>query len=102
MAAQQQVATVTGAASGIGRAMILGLLRGGIDVAAVDKEAAWLDELSAAAGGKGFAGELRTQITGRRFLAARWDASLPPAEAAEKCGAPIAGARIATIPIEPD
>src|SRR5712692_6498343 len=60
MAAQRQVAIVTGAASGIGRAMTLGLLEGGIDVAAVDKEAAWLDELKAAAGGKGLGGSLHT------------------------------------------
>jgi NAD(P)-dependent dehydrogenase (short-subunit alcohol dehydrogenase family) len=40
MAAERQAAIVTGAASGIGRAMTLGLLQGGIDVAAVDKEAA--------------------------------------------------------------
>jgi NAD(P)-dependent dehydrogenase (short-subunit alcohol dehydrogenase family) len=49
-ASRRQAAIVTGAASGIGRAMTLGLLQGGIDVAAVDKEAAWLDELKAAAG----------------------------------------------------
>ena len=60
MAAQRQLAIVTGAASGIGRAMALGLLQGGIDVLAVDKEAVWLDELKSAANGKGFAGELRT------------------------------------------
>jgi NAD(P)-dependent dehydrogenase (short-subunit alcohol dehydrogenase family) len=41
-------------------------------------------------------------VTGRRFLAAHWDSSLPPAEAAEKCGAPIAWKPIATMPIEPD
>jgi NAD(P)-dependent dehydrogenase (short-subunit alcohol dehydrogenase family) len=60
MAAERQVAIVTGAASGIGRAMTLGLLEGGIDVAAVDREAAWLDELKAAAGSKGLSGGLRT------------------------------------------
>jgi NAD(P)-dependent dehydrogenase (short-subunit alcohol dehydrogenase family) len=59
MAAERQVAIVTGAASGIGRAMTLGLLEGGIDVAAVDKEAAWLDELKAEAGGKGLNGALQ-------------------------------------------
>jgi NAD(P)-dependent dehydrogenase (short-subunit alcohol dehydrogenase family) len=42
------------------------------------------------------------QVTGRRFLAVHWDTSLPPAEAAEKCGAPIAWKSIATMPIEPD
>jgi len=42
------------------------------------------------------------EVTGRRFLAVHWDASLPPAEAAEKCGAPIAWKSIATMPIEPD
>ncbi len=39
--------------------------------------------------------------TGRRFLAVHWDASLPPAEAAEKAGAPVAWSGIATMPIEP-
>src|SRR6185437_4578796 len=52
MAAQRQVAIVTGAASGIGRAMALGLLEGGIDVAGVDRDAALLSELEADAGGK--------------------------------------------------
>ena len=60
MAAERQVAIVTGAASGIGRAMTLGLLEGGIDVAAVDKETAWLDELKAVADGKGSSGVLQT------------------------------------------
>jgi NAD(P)-dependent dehydrogenase (short-subunit alcohol dehydrogenase family) len=46
--------------------------------------------------------EAAADITGRRFLAAHWDARLPPAEAAEKCGAPIAWKSIATMPIEPD
>ena len=59
MAGERRVAIVTGAASGIRRAMTLGLLEGGIDVAAVDKEAAWLDELASTAGGKAFIGRLR-------------------------------------------
>lgn len=42
------------------------------------------------------------EVNGRRFLAAHWDPALPPAEAAEKCGAPIAWKSIATMPIEPD
>jgi NAD(P)-dependent dehydrogenase (short-subunit alcohol dehydrogenase family) len=42
------------------------------------------------------------QVTGRRFLAVHWDTRLPPAEAAEKCGAPIAWTSIAMMPIEPD
>ena len=41
-------------------------------------------------------------VSGRRFLAAHWDPALPPAEAAAKCGAPIAWKAIATMPIEPD
>jgi NAD(P)-dependent dehydrogenase (short-subunit alcohol dehydrogenase family) len=41
-------------------------------------------------------------MNGRRFLAVHWDKSLPPAEAAERCGAPIAWKPIATMPIEPD
>ncbi len=39
--------------------------------------------------------------TGRRFLAAHWDPALPPAEAAEKAGAPVAWSSIATMPITP-
>ena len=41
------------------------------------------------------------EVTGRRFIAVHWDSSLAPAEAAEKCGAPIAWKSIATMPIEP-
>jgi NAD(P)-dependent dehydrogenase (short-subunit alcohol dehydrogenase family) len=41
-------------------------------------------------------------VTARRFLAVHWDTSLPPEQAAEKCGAPIAWTSIATMPIEPD
>jgi hypothetical protein len=40
-------------------------------------------------------------VTGRRFLAVHWDPALPPAEAAEKAGAPVAWTSIATMPIEP-
>jgi NAD(P)-dependent dehydrogenase (short-subunit alcohol dehydrogenase family) len=40
-------------------------------------------------------------VSGRRFLAVHWDAKLPPAQAAEKAGAPVAWTSIATMPIEP-
>jgi 3-oxoacyl-[acyl-carrier protein] reductase len=40
-------------------------------------------------------------VTGRRFLAVHWDASLPPEEAAAKAGDPVAWTDIATMPIEP-
>jgi NAD(P)-dependent dehydrogenase (short-subunit alcohol dehydrogenase family) len=40
-------------------------------------------------------------VTGRRFLAVHWDTSLPPQEAAEKAGAPVAWTSIATMPITP-
>ena len=43
MATPNKTAIVTGAASGMGRAMALGLLGAGIDVAAVDRTAAGLD-----------------------------------------------------------
>jgi NAD(P)-dependent dehydrogenase (short-subunit alcohol dehydrogenase family) len=39
--------------------------------------------------------------SGRRFLAVHWDPALPPREAAEKAGAPVAWTEIATLPIEP-
>jgi NAD(P)-dependent dehydrogenase (short-subunit alcohol dehydrogenase family) len=42
-----------------------------------------------------------TDTTGRRFLAVHWDPALPPREAAEKSGAPVAWTSIATLPIEP-
>jgi NAD(P)-dependent dehydrogenase (short-subunit alcohol dehydrogenase family) len=41
------------------------------------------------------------KVTGRRFLAVHWDTSLPPEEAAEKAGAPVAWTSIATMPIRP-
>jgi NAD(P)-dependent dehydrogenase (short-subunit alcohol dehydrogenase family) len=47
MAAERKTAIVTGAASGIGRAMTLGLLGAGIDVAAVDRNDAGLAALAA-------------------------------------------------------
>src|SRR5437016_6927827 len=40
-------------------------------------------------------------VTGRRFLAVHWDPALPPAQAADKAGAPVAWTSIATMPIEP-
>ena len=41
------------------------------------------------------------KITGRRFLGVHWDAALPPEQAAEKAGAPVAWTSIATMPITP-
>jgi NAD(P)-dependent dehydrogenase (short-subunit alcohol dehydrogenase family) len=45
--------------------------------------------------------EAAQAVSGRRFLAVHWDAKLPPAQAAEKAGAPVAWTSIATMPIEP-
>lgn len=52
MAGENKVAIVTGAASGIGRAMTLGLLDAGIDVAAVDRNETGLAALAATVHGK--------------------------------------------------
>ncbi len=41
------------------------------------------------------------EVTGRRFLAVHWDTGLPPEQAAEKAGAPVAWTSIATMPITP-
>jgi NAD(P)-dependent dehydrogenase (short-subunit alcohol dehydrogenase family) len=41
------------------------------------------------------------KVTGRRFLGVHWDPTLPPEEAAEKAGAPVAWTSIATMPITP-
>ncbi len=40
-------------------------------------------------------------VSGRRFIAADWDSSVPPDQAAEKAGAPVAWLSIARMPIEP-
>jgi NAD(P)-dependent dehydrogenase (short-subunit alcohol dehydrogenase family) len=40
-------------------------------------------------------------VNGKRFIAADWDIALPPAQAAERAGAPIAWLSIARMPIEP-
>ena len=42
------------------------------------------------------------QTTGRRFLGVQWDAALPPEQAAERAGAPVAWTSIATMPITPN
>jgi NAD(P)-dependent dehydrogenase (short-subunit alcohol dehydrogenase family) len=47
------------------------------------------------------ASEAAQHVTGRRFLAIHWDPALPPAEAAAKCGAPVAWSDIATPAITP-
>ena len=41
------------------------------------------------------------KVTGRRFLGVHWDPALPPEQAAEKAGAPVAWTSIATIAITP-
>jgi len=41
------------------------------------------------------------KVTGRRFLGVHWDSALPPEQAAEKAGAPVAWTSIATMPITP-
>jgi NAD(P)-dependent dehydrogenase (short-subunit alcohol dehydrogenase family) len=41
-------------------------------------------------------------VTAKRFIAADWDTRLPPAQAAEAAGAPIAWLGIARMPIEPE
>jgi NAD(P)-dependent dehydrogenase (short-subunit alcohol dehydrogenase family) len=40
-------------------------------------------------------------VSGKRFIAADWDIALPPAQAAEVAGAPVAWLSIARMPIEP-
>ena len=59
MTTQRNTAIVTGAGSGIGRAMTLGLLGAGIDVVAVDREAPWLDELKGAVAANRLTGQLQ-------------------------------------------
>ncbi len=40
-------------------------------------------------------------VTGRRFLGIHWDPALPPEQAADNAGAPVAWTSIATMPITP-
>jgi NAD(P)-dependent dehydrogenase (short-subunit alcohol dehydrogenase family) len=60
MAQIQRVAIVTGAAGGIGRAMVRGLLAAGIRVAAVDRDREPLEALAAAIREQGKSAELLT------------------------------------------
>jgi NAD(P)-dependent dehydrogenase (short-subunit alcohol dehydrogenase family) len=46
--------------------------------------------------------EAAGDVTGRRFLGIHWDPALPPEQAAEKAGAPVAWTSIATMPIRPN
>src|SRR5436305_1365885 len=134
----QRTAIVTGAAGGIGRALVKGLLGAGIRVAALEAFSAIMAKDLDGTGvtvnvlvpggvtntpmvpqDAGFdrqemiqpevmatplvwlASEAAGGVTGRRFLAVHWDPALPPAQAAEKAGAPVAWTSIATMPIEP-
>jgi NAD(P)-dependent dehydrogenase (short-subunit alcohol dehydrogenase family) len=45
--------------------------------------------------------EAAGKVTGRRLLGVHWDPALPPEQAAEKAGAPVAWTSIATMPITP-
>jgi NAD(P)-dependent dehydrogenase (short-subunit alcohol dehydrogenase family) len=60
MSDKERVAIVTGAAGGIGRALVKGLLGAGIRVAAVDRTADGLGALAREAGGRGGEGALLT------------------------------------------
>ena len=42
------------------------------------------------------------KVTGRRFLGVHWDPELPPEQAAENAGAPVAWTSIAKMPITPN
>jgi 3-oxoacyl-[acyl-carrier protein] reductase len=63
MAETQRVAIVTGAAGGIGRAMVRGLLAAGIRVAGVDRDREPLEMLAASARQQGNAAKLLTIAT---------------------------------------
>lgn len=45
--------------------------------------------------------EAAADVNGRRFIGADRDAALPPTQAAERAGAPIAWMSIVRMPIEP-
>jgi NAD(P)-dependent dehydrogenase (short-subunit alcohol dehydrogenase family) len=63
MTETQRVAIVTGAAGGIGRAMVRGLLAAGIRVAGVDRDREPLEMLATTARQQGNAAELLTIAT---------------------------------------
>ena len=66
MTETQRVAIVTGAAGGIGRAMVHGLLAAGIRVAGVDRDRAPLEALAASAREQGKTADLLTMQTDLR------------------------------------
>jgi len=75
MAADRKTAIVTGAASGIGRSMALGLARSGINVMAVDRNASALAQVEQSAAGfpgafHGFAADLAQQESFDAIVAA--------------------------------
>jgi hypothetical protein len=41
-------------------------------------------------------------VNGRRFVGTRWDKNLPPAEAADKAGAPLAWQALGSQAVMPD
>jgi NAD(P)-dependent dehydrogenase (short-subunit alcohol dehydrogenase family) len=45
--------------------------------------------------------DMAGKVTGRRFVAVHWNTHLPPEQAAEIAGAPVAWTSIATMPIRP-
>ena len=61
MATERKAAIVTGAASGLGRAMALGLVESGMDVVAVDRNATALAALAPAVAGD-YSGTARKPI----------------------------------------
>ncbi len=74
-----RTAILTGAASGLGRAMALGLLGAGIDVAAVDKDEVLLRELAGVAAERRLTGALQTitaDLSQEESFAAIVDAAL--------------------------
>ena len=122
MATERQAAIVTGAASGLGRAMSLGLVESGMDLVGTGDTANVLVPggvtntplVGDDAGERSkvlqpgimvppllwLVSDAAAGVTAKRFIAADWDRSLPAAQAAEKAGAPIAWLGIARMPIE--
>src|SRR4249920_1429535 len=98
MATGAKAAIVTGAASGLGRAMALGLADNGIDVVAVDQNASALAALATATAGKRGSvlthpADLTQPGAFERIAAASTSSSTMPASARRRCGLTSAGVR---------
>ena len=100
----ERVAIVTGGAGGLGQAMTRALVADGVRVAVMGRNAAKARRFAGEMGESVLAvtGDISREadgVTGWRFIAARWDADLSPAEAAKAARSPIGWPELAAATV---